>query len=54
MTSRELYKECERLYAQVDWKSKESIHRYNEAVRQLRKQREQEEEERKENRHESI
>lgn len=44
MTAREMYRECERLYQQVDWTSKESIHRYNEAVRALRKQREEEEE----------
>lgn len=44
MTAREMYRECERLYKQVDWTNKESIHRYNEAVRVLRKQREEEEE----------
>ena len=48
MTSRELYRECERPYAQVNWKDKESIHRYNEAVRELHKQREREENERRE------
>ena len=48
MTSREYYRECERLYLQVDWNNRESIHRYNEAVRQLRKQREKEEEEKNE------
>lgn len=47
MTSRELYRQCERLYAQVNWKDKESIHRYNEAVRELHKQREEEENEQK-------
>lgn len=47
MTSREMYRECERLYQQVDWTDKESIHRYNEAVRRLRKQREEEQEEQK-------
>ena len=45
MTSRELYRECERLYAQVDWNNKESIRRYNEKVKELRKQREAEQEE---------
>ena len=45
MTAREMYRECERLYKQVNWNSKESIRRYNEAVRELRKQREKEEEE---------
>jgi hypothetical protein len=48
MTSREYYRECERLYLQVDWNNRESIHRYNEAVRQLRKQREKEEEKKNE------
>ena len=47
MTARELYRECERLYAQVNWKDKESIHRYNEAVRELHKQRKEEENEQK-------
>ena len=42
MTTRELYRECERLYAQVDWTDRESIHQYNEAVRELHKQRERE------------
>ena len=40
-----MYKICERLYAQVDWSNKESIHKYNEAVRQLHKLREEEREE---------
>ena len=31
------YKECERLYAQVNWNSRESIHRYNEMRREMRK-----------------
>lgn len=47
MTSREMYRECERLYQHVDWTDKESIHRYNEAIRRLRKQREEEQEEQK-------
>ncbi len=45
MTSREMYKECERLYKETNWSNKESIHRYNEAVRELRKIREAENEE---------
>lgn len=44
MTVQQMYKQIERLYAQVDWSNKESIHRYNEAVRRLRKMREEEEE----------
>lgn len=48
MTIQQMYKECERLYAQVDWSNKASIHRYNEAVRELRKMREEEEEKQKE------
>lgn len=42
MTAREMYRECERLYKQVDWSNKESIHRYNEKVRELRRLREEE------------
>lgn len=42
MTVQQMYKQIERLYAQVDWSNKESIHRYNEAVRQLHKMREEE------------
>lgn len=45
MTAREMYRECERLYKQVDWSNKESIHRYNEKVRELRRLREEEAEE---------
>lgn len=45
MTIQQMYKECERLFALVDWENKESIRRYNEAVRELRKMREKEEEE---------
>lgn len=44
MTIQQMYKECEKLYTQVDWSNKASIHRYNEAVRELRKMREAEEE----------
>lgn len=40
MTVQQMYKEIERLYAQVDWSNKESIHRYNEAVRKLHRMRE--------------
>lgn len=55
MTPRELfYKQRERLYAQVNWNSRESIHHYNETVRELRKQMEQEEEKRKENNHDQF
>ena len=50
MTSRELYKECERLYQQVNWKDRESIHRYNEKVRELHRQREAEAEAQNEHR----
>ena len=42
MIAREMYQECERFYKQVDWSSKESIHRYNEMVRELRHLREEE------------
>lgn len=45
MTRQEMHKICEKLYAQVDWTNRESIHKYNEAVRQLRKLREEEEDE---------
>ena len=37
MTIQQMYRELERLYAQVDWSSKESIHRYNEKAREYRK-----------------
>jgi len=40
MNSRQLYRECERLYQQVDWTNRESIHQYNEKVRELHRQRE--------------
>lgn len=45
MTSRELFRECEKLFRETDWSDQESVHRYNEAVRKLRKQREEEQEE---------
>lgn len=44
MTTQQMYKQIERLYAQVNWNSRESIHRYNEAVRELHKLREMEDE----------
>lgn len=40
MTVQQMYKQIERLYAQVDWSNKESIHRHNEAVRKLHRMRE--------------
>lgn len=49
MTTRQFYRECERLYAQINWNNKESVHRYNEKVRELRHMRDEEEERRKEN-----
>jgi len=45
MTSRELYREAERLYRNVDWTNRQSIHEYNEKVRELHRQREREAEE---------
>ena len=44
MTRQQMYRELEKLYAQVDWTSCESIHQYNEKAREYRKQVEQEEE----------
>lgn len=44
MTIQQMYKECERLYAQVDWTNKQSIHEYNEKVWELHKMREEENE----------
>ena len=46
MTARQFYRECERLYCKVDWSNKDSIHQYNEKVRELRHLMEKEEEER--------
>lgn len=43
MTYKQFREECARLYAQVDWNNKASIHQYNEAVRELRKMYEEEE-----------
>lgn len=34
---KEYYKECQRLYGQVNWDSRESIHMYNEMRREMRK-----------------
>lgn len=45
-----MYRELERLYAQVDWSSKESIHRYNEEARRYRKMFEEQEEQEREER----
>lgn len=47
MSSRDIYKECERLYRQVNWNDRKSIHEYNEKVRELHRQREAEAEERR-------
>lgn len=44
MTRQQMYRELERLYAQVDWSNKESIHRYNELAREYRHMVEEEEE----------
>ena len=44
MTTQEMYRRCEKLYANVNWKSQESIHQYNEAVRELRRLRDEENE----------
>ena len=42
MTSQELYRKCEELFKKVDWTNRESIHEYNQAVRELHKQRDRE------------
>lgn len=42
MTSSQLYRECERLFAQVDWTNPDSVRKYNEAVQALQAQREKE------------
>lgn len=47
MTKRQMYRELERLYTQVDWSDKESIRRYNEKAKEYRKMIEEEEEESK-------
>lgn len=47
MTKRQMYRELERLYTQVDWSDKESVRRYNEKAREYRKMVEEEEEESK-------
>lgn len=44
MTRQQMYRELERLYCQVDWNSKESIHRYNEKAKEYRKMVEEDEE----------
>ena len=36
MTRQQMYRELERLYSNVDWSNKESIHRYNEHARAYR------------------
>lgn len=48
MARQQMYKELERLYQQVDWSDRESIHRYNEKAREYRKMVEEEEEEKNE------
>lgn len=45
MTRQQMYRELEKLHAQVDWTSRESINQYNEKAREYRKQVEQKEEE---------
>ena len=40
-----MYQELEKLHAQVDWNDRESIHRYNEKAREIRRRFEQEQEE---------
>lgn len=44
MTRQQMYRELERLYANVDWSNKDSIKRYNEKAREYRKMVEEEEE----------
>ena len=44
MTRQQMYRELERMYANVDWTDKESIRQYNEKARQYRKMVEEEEE----------
>lgn len=44
MTRQQMYRELERLYANVDWSNKDSIKRYNEKAREYRKIVEEEEE----------
>lgn len=44
MTRQQMYKELERLYANVDWSNKDSIKQYNEKAREYRKMVEEEEE----------
>ena len=36
MTRQQMYKELERLYTEVDWTNKDSIHHYNELAREYR------------------
>lgn len=44
MTRQQMYKKLERMYCKVNWKDKESIHRYNEKAREYRHMVEKEEE----------
>ena len=44
MTRQQMYRELERLYANVDWSNKDSIKQYNEKAREYRKMVEEEEE----------
>lgn len=37
MTRRQMYRELERLYCQVDWSDKESIRQYNELAKEYLK-----------------
>ena len=50
MTRQQMYKELEKLHAQVDWTSRESIHQYNEKAREYRHMVEEEEEREREGR----
>ena len=45
MTRQQMYRELERMSQQVDWNTKEGIHRYNEKAREYRKMVEEDEEE---------
>lgn len=42
MTIQQKYKECERLFTEIDWKNPATVARYQEAVKELEKMREEE------------
>lgn len=42
MTIQMAYKECERLFCEIDWEDQESVRRYNEAVKRLEEMRKEE------------